>query len=821
MPAAQRPKKYGAIFFAILLAGLPCARAQLLYPINPAATQDARVLFYNAAALSAMPTQTYFGLQLLYPGAIPGNTFAVKASQFALSWPEVAGSPFMLGAHARHLGAPLYSEGRYGLALAYRFAGAITLGADLALLTKAYDREKFNLEHPDDPVFRGGDARAVFDPALSLYSRLSEKLALAASVFHLNQPNVALAGTAYRLPVEALAGATFTHRFARFDAGMQYRRQEWRPTLGAEVFSNQLGRVRLGYGYEQAVFEGQLRVQTNTSLFYSFKAATNDLGPVSAGSHEFGLIFVLPWRQAQETQNETPAFLLQALPPSQVVLPGDTPLYQLTLVRRSDWRARIHLEAAELPPHLLPRFSQNELSENATVILALESAGDLLPGDYPFIVTARSGGQVQHLPLHLRVNPLPRLLPEIFTTVDSVIVLEVRHVLEELPMIPRVFFPSQESKIAASRYDVLSPAQNVFDPANVREINTAYRNLLNIVAARLKHNPAAVITLTGFSSGPRFESNWRELAEARAQAVHDYLVDSVGVAAAQIVRLAPLQPGRRLPANNTALQEEWQRVLLAAPAPFESELLAPLHIERKEVEALPQRCGFVNKYSLAEVGVAEWRIAILNSAGDTVQVLAGKEALPDTVYWEWHHALIKPEAAFDPAGDQNAPALEQEGYFSLWLKDRLGQVAVSPVKKMSVRRRRISHEVGVERIPIFLFGFGEAQLGSFSGPLRKKLMAIAEKLERDPRATCFLKGHTDAIGDQLSNRWLSVRRAKTVFDLLVSFGIEAQRLAYVGVGEEEPLADNRLPEGRIMNRRVEVYIRHSPEWMQNTSTTLR
>ncbi len=825
MPTFRTQKFVRAL---ILVAGsFLSAQAQIINPTNPAAAQDARVMFYNAAAASVLPGQAYFGLQFLHPGAIPGNTFAVKASQFALSWPEVYGLPLTLGAHAQHLSSPLYRDGRYGLNLAWRLRDWFALGADLALVHKGYNEEKFNLKDPNDPVFRNGSSGTAFDPALGIYSRLNENLSFGASVFHLQKPNLALAAeSAYHLPREALAGMVFTRGFARLDAGLQYRRAEWRPTFGAEIFAGRLGRLRVGYGHEHAVIEGQMRVQASTSLLYSFKAAANDLSPVSAGSHEFGLLFALPWLQAAPSEAEAPAFQLQALPPSQVVLPNDTPLYQLTVTRGPAGQGLITLAAAELPPHLRARFSQSEILANETVILALESERGLQPGDYPFIVMARRRGQVQHVPLHLRVNPMPRLAPEIFTTVDSVNVIEIRNVVEELPIIPRVFFPASESKIAAGRYDLLGLPQNVFDAAHVREINVAYRNLLNIVAARLKQHPQATITLTGFSSGSRFEPNGRELAQARVQAVAGYLADSLGVPPAQIQRETPRLPNRRLPANNLPLQEEWQHVAIAAPPEFEHQILAPLLIEKKEVEALPQRCGFVNKYSVAEAGFAEWRIVVLNGGRDTVQVLAGKNSPPDTVHWEWHHALLKQTAATNlngKAAENNSAlsSLEQVGYFSLWLKDRLGQTAVSPLQKIGVRHRRVLNEVGVERIPIFLFGFGEFQLGSFSRQLRKKLLSIAEKLETDPQATCFLKGHTDAIGDQLNNRWLSAQRAQTVYDLLGSFGIAPARLAYVGAGEEEPLADNRLPEGRIMNRRVEVYIRHSPDWPKSGATTLK
>ncbi len=799
---------FQASLFALLGLFPTWASAQISGAINPALSHDARVLFFNPASAATLPGQSYLGLKLIYPGAIANNTFALRNSLFAASWPRVFHSNLGLGAHVRWLNSPWYKDGRFGLALAYQFFERFALGADVGFLARSYAPDKLDLVDPADPVFLRGHSQIVFDPGFGVSGNLTESLALGASVFHLNRPDLALASQAYRLPVEALLGASYSYRFARVDAGLEYRRQNWHSTFGLEVFSSRLGRLRASYGEEHAAFEGQLRVHNNTALFYSFTTTTNDLSLVSAGSHEAGVLFSFPWLAPQK-RAARPDFLLQAMPPSRVVLPNDTPIYHLTLLRRDDFNVPITFSAQELPPHLRPRFSQTEARGNAEIILALHSEGGLVPGDYPFIVTATGGESVQHLPLHVRVNPMPKLAPEIFTTVDSVDVIEVRNVVDELPIIPRIFFPANQSGLSAHRYDVLSPQQSVFIPENAREINSVYRNALNLIAARLKEYPQASITLTGHSSGERHESAWRTLAQARANAVKNYLVDSLGVPPEQILVVAPQRPGTVL--RNVSVQEEWQRVGIEANAPFNNQILAPLVVEKKEVEAQPQRCGFVAKYSTAEAGVAAWRITILNSSRDTVEVLAGEKTLPDTVSWEWPHALVK-KAALNGNGANAALVTEQNGYYSLWLQDALGQTASTAWRPIGIRHHRRLNEVGVERIPIFLFGFGEHQLGSFSRELRLKLHSIAEKLESDPFATCVIKGHTDDIGEERTNKWLSLQRAKTVYDILASYGIAKSRMIYGGVGEEEPLADNRLPEGRNMNRRVEVYIRHSAQW---------
>lgn len=67
-----------------------------------------------------------------------------------------------------------------------------------------------------------------------------------------------------------------------------------------------------------------------------------------------------------------------------------------------------------------------------------------------------------------------------------------------------------------------------------------------------------------------------------------------------------------------------------------------------------------------------------------------------------------------------------------------------------------------------------------------------------------IEGHTDAIGTDAYNQALSERRARSVRDYLVENGIPAGRLEMVGHGESRPVAPNDDPEGRAMNRRVEL-----------------
>jgi OOP family OmpA-OmpF porin len=67
-------------------------------------------------------------------------------------------------------------------------------------------------------------------------------------------------------------------------------------------------------------------------------------------------------------------------------------------------------------------------------------------------------------------------------------------------------------------------------------------------------------------------------------------------------------------------------------------------------------------------------------------------------------------------------------------------------------------------------------------------------------------GYTDSVGTEEYNMQLSIRRATTVKDFLVSEGIDPAIIDVIGKGEADPVATNATAEGRAENRRVEVTV---------------
>lgn len=110
-----------------------------------------------------------------------------------------------------------------------------------------------------------------------------------------------------------------------------------------------------------------------------------------------------------------------------------------------------------------------------------------------------------------------------------------------------------------------------------------------------------------------------------------------------------------------------------------------------------------------------------------------------------------------------------------------------------------------------LFDSGSAALKDEAAQVLDKVSVI---LERYSAETIEILGHTDNVpmssGRYASNEELSDARALAVFYYFQDHALlDPAHVKHSGMGEREPIADNSTPEGRSLNRRVEIRI-YSP-----------
>jgi len=83
---------------------------------------------------------------------------------------------------------------------------------------------------------------------------------------------------------------------------------------------------------------------------------------------------------------------------------------------------------------------------------------------------------------------------------------------------------------------------------------------------------------------------------------------------------------------------------------------------------------------------------------------------------------------------------------------------------------------------------------------------VANFMKRNPGVNVEIKGYADELGPEDYNMKLSEKRARTIYDLLVSSGVDASRLSFKGYGEDTSV-DKASADARQMARRASFEIK--------------
>lgn len=101
------------------------------------------------------------------------------------------------------------------------------------------------------------------------------------------------------------------------------------------------------------------------------------------------------------------------------------------------------------------------------------------------------------------------------------------------------------------------------------------------------------------------------------------------------------------------------------------------------------------------------------------------------------------------------------------------------------------------------FDTGRAEVTSSFRPV---LDSFAASLTNNPGTQVTIIGHTDSSGSDAVNNPLSLNRAASTRDYLVSRGVSSNRVSIDGRGSREPVVANDTPANRARNRRVEIFV---------------
>ena len=156
-----------------------------------------------------------------------------------------------------------------------------------------------------------------------------------------------------------------------------------------------------------------------------------------------------------------------------------------------------------------------------------------------------------------------------------------------------------------------------------------------------------------------------------------------------------------------------------------------------------------------------------------------------------------------PTGKQYALNVSRSGYLfysdHFELKDPA--TASKPVKKdIPLKPIKAGQTIVLNNI------FYETDKFDLKPESKIELDRLVSFLNNNPKVHFEISGHTDNVGGKEYNKTLSEKRAKTVYDYLVTAGIPATRMSSKGFGDTVPVAENTSDAGRAKNRRTEFKV---------------
>jgi outer membrane protein OmpA-like peptidoglycan-associated protein len=109
----------------------------------------------------------------------------------------------------------------------------------------------------------------------------------------------------------------------------------------------------------------------------------------------------------------------------------------------------------------------------------------------------------------------------------------------------------------------------------------------------------------------------------------------------------------------------------------------------------------------------------------------------------------------------------------------------------------------VVSMPDVLFDSGQYTLKPAA---RERLARISGIVLAYPDLRLQIEGYTDSVGTDEFNQKLSEKRAASVRDYLIDANVPVDNITARGLGKANPIADNKTPAGRKLNRRVEMIV---------------
>jgi outer membrane protein OmpA-like peptidoglycan-associated protein len=311
------------------------------------------------------------------------------------------------------------------------------------------------------------------------------------------------------------------------------------------------------------------------------------------------------------------------------------------------------------------------------------------------------------------------------------------------------------------------------------------------------------VRLVGCNSDIGDEKGRSDLSLQRAEAVRAYLHYVWNVGTPRILvenRNLPAAPSSNRSAEG---QVENQRVEIYSDHPAILNTVNSEYVQKvsdqEQLQIIPE--------IKAEAGLADWKVT-LHCGQRTIQIFEGQGNPPEKIIVPLEAALLEQMTTCDSirssiqATDKETNVLKSAEEDSLAInflrrKEQMAQVQGYKVK---------------EQYALILFDYNSAEIKERNQAVVER---IVQRIQQVPDALVSVIGHTDILGSEEYNMDLSRKRAEAVQAQIIKAASSlAGKLHVSGVGPNDPLFDNNLPEGRALNRTVTITL----EYLQNPSS---
>lgn len=378
---------------------------------------------------------------------------------------------------------------------------------------------------------------------------------------------------------------------------------------------------------------------------------------------------------------------------------------------------------------------------------------------------------------------------------NPVIEIEEASRVEEVPVIPYIFFDSASAEIPG-RY-ILLPDADAAKRFEVDSLTDAtplhiHWQFLNVVGQRMRQRGDVRLTLTGLTSGDEPAADAERIGRARAGAVARYLTDIWGIAPERITTAYVTNSLTASQEETRQGREENRRVEFHFS---NAQLTAPVTIRRLAKIASPPAILFFLDI-VADTTLTDRFITIEQGERELIRFDDADKGGTLDQQKKWSLSDLRLSRDLVPVR------------YKLTVRDVLGQEATDEgmftVTERTNRQPNALSDFEVREFGLVGFKYNSADL------LPRHMTQLEEiTKELSPGTDISIVGFTDSVGTNERNRQLSQARARGVYDAIQGIRQRAgqpllKEANVQGLGRET--FNNELPEGRLLARMVRISV---------------